>query len=365
MPLSELQLSCFRSYKAAKISTSGRSVVLTGPNGAGKTTILEAISLFSPGRGIRSAQAAEMARRQESVGWKVTGTFSLAARDILIETFLRNTPSRKTLINGKHAKQLELGRLARIIWLSPMMDRLWVEGADGRRRFLDRMAMSFIPRHAEAVLVYERAMRERNRLLRDRSSNTGWYEALESQMADCGAAIHVNRLDTISRLETAFECAESPFPTASLKVANPDDTDCAFLDSASLGKALSESRKRDMAAGRTLVGPHRSDLTCMYGTRGTDARSCSTGEQKALLISLILANARALARDLEAAPIVLLDEVAAHLDAERRATLIEEIGALGSQVWMTGTDAGLFDGAGRETLHLKVAETSGLSRIED
>ncbi len=362
--MSELQVSCFRSYKTARISTGDRSVVLTGPNGAGKTTILEAVSLLSPGRGIRGASPAEMARCQEMAGWKVTGTLSQPQQEIVIETFLKDTPSRKTVINGKQAKQLELGRFARIIWLSPTMDRLWIEGASGRRRFLDRMALSFIPGHAEAVLVYEKAIRERNRLLRDQSSNARWYDAIERQMADSGALIHANRIDTISRLDTALENSQSTFPMVSLKVENPNNMDCAMMESTSLRKALHDGRKQDMAAGRTLVGPHRSDLIGLYSARQMDARSCSTGEQKALLISLILANARALVQDFRLSPIMLLDEVMAHLDPERRASLFEELAALDSQVWMTGTEAAFFDQAGQETLRFAVAETSGLSRIE-
>ena len=240
------------------------------------------------------------------------------------------------------------------------MDRLWIEGAEGRRRFLDRATLSFLPHHADAVLRYEKAMRERNRLLKDMVRDPNWYAVLEGQMADAGIEIDSNRRHTITELMQSQDAAETIFPVASLALMNANmDVDCS--DRTDLLRAYSDGRARDMAAGRTLTGPHRADMTATFAAKGVDAKDCSTGEQKALLISVILANARALARDFGAAPIVLLDEVAAHLDATRRAALYDEIVALGAQAWMTGTGPELFAELGNRAQYIEVTETDNLS----
>ena len=248
-----------------------------------------------------------------------------------------------------------MGRIARVLWLVPAMDRLWIEAAEGRRRFLDRMTLSFAPDHAEAVLAYEKAMRDRNRLLKDQISDTHWYGALEGQMAVAGAQITANRQAALTRLRAAQAGAETAFPRADLTLIGEDAAD--------LSAALSDNRRRDMAAGRTLIGPHRADMSAIYAAKAAPAEQCSTGEQKALLISLILANARALAADLGAAPILLLDEVAAHLDTTRRAALYDELCALGAQALMTGTEAALFDSLGSRAQSFTVTETDGISQV--
>ncbi|WP_412505072.1 DNA replication/repair protein RecF [Roseovarius sp. SYSU LYC5161] len=360
--LSTLTLSHFRSHKSARLALDARPVAIHGPNGAGKTNVLEAVSLFSPGRGMRRASAQDMARRPESLGWKITGILHAADQIHEIEIWSEDGQPRQTRIDGKPAAQTALGRIARVLWLIPAMDRLWIEPAEGRRRFLDRMTMSFEPDHAETSLSYEKAMRERNRLLKDQVRDGHWYVALERQMAEAGYAIHRARHAALERLRTAQERAETAFPTAELDLtmtegampATPSD----FRD------ALHESRFRDLAAGRTLIGPHRADLHGVYAAKGVPARDCSTGEQKALLVSLILANARALARDTGAAPLLLLDEVAAHLDADRRAALYDEICALDAQAWMTGTGAELFAELGCRTQHLEVTETGDNSQVK-
>jgi len=218
------------------------------------------------------------------------------------------------------------------------MDRLWIEAAEGRRRFLDRLTLSFAPDHAEHSLIYDKAMRDRNRLIRDQVADAHWYAALEAQMAAAGRQITLNRRAALDRIARAFDAA-SAFPAAGMTLTGPDGTD----EPEDLASALAESRRRDIAAGRTLVGPHRADLLARYAAKDMAADQCSTGEQKALLISLILANARALAEDLGRAPLILLDEIAAHLDEGRRAALYDEICALGAQAVMTGTDAALFE----------------------
>jgi DNA replication and repair protein RecF len=265
-------------------------------------------------------------------------------------------------IDGKTAPQIALGRLARMVWLTPAMDRLWTEGAGERRRFLDRIAMSFEPGHADASLSYDKAMRERNRLLKDQSRDAPWFKALEAQMARAGAGIIANRAEALDRLEAAQQGVRTAFPQAALALRDPDEAPEA-ADEGALAEALARSRPRDMAAGRTLVGPHRADLVATYTAKGVEARLCSTGEQKALLISLVLANARALAEDFGAPPILLLDEIAAHLDADRRGALYDEICALGAQAWMTGTGPDLFAALGDRALRLEVRETGGVSEI--
>jgi len=262
-------------------------------------------------------------------------------------------------IDGKAATQAALGRILRVLWLVPAMDRLWIEAAEGRRRFLDRITLSFAPDHAEAVLAYEKAMRDRNRLLKDQVSDPHWYGALESQMATAGAQISANRRAALARLAAAQQGVETVFPRADLSLTAPEGE----VEPLDLALALADSRRRDMAAGRSLIGPHRSDMTAIYSAKAVPADQCSTGEQKALLISLILANARALAADLGLAPILLLDEVAAHLDAARRAALYDEICALGAQALMTGTEAALFDSLGARAQTFTIADETGTSRI--
>ena len=361
--LSHLTLSHFRSHKGAKIEVDARPVAIHGSNGAGKTNILEAVSLFSPGRGLRRAAAQDMARRPEALGWKVTGILRSLHQLHEVELWSEDGGARQTRIDGKPAAQTALGRIARVLWLVPSMDRLWIEGTEGRRRFLDRMTLSFRPDHADASLAYEKAMRERNRLLKDQVRDAHWYVALERQMAETGAAIHANRLFALDQLRDAQERAETAFPAAELDLVS---TEGEMPDTpADLAEALAESRFRDLAAGRTLVGPHRADLYGVYAAKGVPARDCSTGEQKALLVSLILANARAIAMDFGAPPVLLLDEVAAHLDAARRAALYDEICAIGAQAWMTGTGPELFADLGARAQYIEVTETDGISKIEE
>lgn len=361
LALTSLVISHFRSHRLARLALDRRPVAIFGPNGAGKTNILEAVSLFSPGRGLRRATAVEMVRRPEALGWKLSGILQSSGQAHEVETWSDAGTARQVRVDGKVAAQLDLGRIARVLWLVPAMDRLWIEGADGRRRFLDRAALSFFPDHAGAALDYDRAMRERNRLLKDQVRDAAWYTALEAQMAVAGEALHRGRVQALGYLAEAQGRTETAFPVAELDLiqsegAMPDSVD-------DLRAALAESRFRDMAAGRALVGPHRSDLHAVYAAKRVAARDCSTGEQKALLVSLILANARALASRVGVLPILLLDEVAAHLDAGRRAALYHEICELGAQAWMTGTDAALFAQLGERAQMVEVRETGGVSTV--
>lgn len=354
LALTRLTLSHFRSHKMVSLDLDTGPVAIFGPNGAGKTNLIEAVSLFSPGRGLRRASAQELTRRPEAIGWKVSGVLQTLAGAREISFGSENGSPRQVRIDDKAVSQNALANVARVLWLIPSMDRLWIEGAEGRRKFLDRLALSFFPDHAQLSLDYEKAMRERNRLLKDQIRDAHWYLGLERQMAKTGAQIHANRTRTIARIEQAQANAETQFPHAQLDLiltegempeTEPD-----------LRAALEESRFRDLAAGRSLVGPHRADLYGTFAAKGVPASECSTGEQKALLISLILANARGLTDEIGAAPILLLDEVAAHLDATRRCALYDEICALKAQAWMTGTGAELFSELGDRGQYLEVTE---------
>ncbi|MEL6550833.1 MAG: DNA replication/repair protein RecF [Pseudomonadota bacterium] len=352
-----LTLSHFRSHKIARLALDGRPVVLFGSNGAGKTNVLEAVSLLSPGRGLRRAAADEMTRQPDAVGWKIMAD----AGGHEIETWSEGGAARSARIDGKAATQAALGRLLRVLWLIPAMDRLWIEGAEGRRRFLDRMTLSFHPEHGDASLTYEKAMRERNRLLKEQITDPAWYRALEGRMAEAGEAIIAARASTLAALADAQEEVETAFPTADLALTHPDTE--LPPQKEELASAWEETRRRDLAAGRTLVGPHRIDMEGTYLAKGINARAASTGEQKALLVSLILANARALAAEIGAPPLLLLDEVAAHLDQGRQAALYDEICALGAQAWMTGTGRELFDALGDRAQYFEVQETDGQSSL--
>ncbi len=357
LAVARLWLSHFRSHRALDLGFDGRPVAIFGPNGAGKTNLIEALSLLSPGRGLRGAAAADLQRAPERIGWKLRaevlspdGAHGLASWS--------EGAGRVIEIDGKTAPQVALGRIARVLWLTPAMDRLWMEGAAERRRFLDRIALSLVPDHAEAALGYDRALRERNRLLRDGARDLSWYAALEAGMAEHGARLRAGRAEALARLAAAQApaAAGAAFPRAelTLEYEGPADRE-------GLAAALAAGRARDLAAGRGLVGPHRDDLAARYAAKDIEARLCSTGEQKALLISLILANARAVAASFGAPPLLLLDEVAAHLDADRRAALYAAIAELGAQAFLTGTEAELFEGLEGE--RLEVTEVGGVSQV--
>ncbi len=328
-------------------------MAIHGPNGAGKTNLIEAVSLLSPGRGLRGAAPDDLARTPERIGWKVAAT--VAAREVATWS---EGAGRQVEIDGKAASQLALGSVARILWLTPAMDRLWMEGAGERRRFWDRVTLSLDPAHGEAAVGYDRALRERNRLIRDGVRDAGWFAAIEAQMARSGAAVAARRAAALAAVEAPLAAqAGGAFPVAALALEGEGEP----WDEAGLAAALREGRGRDMAAGRTLSGPHRTDLAAVYAAKGMAARLCSTGEQKALLISLVLANARAVAAATGTAPVLLLDEVAAHLDAGRRSALYAEVAALGAEAWMTGTGPELFDGL--EAVRLRVEDAGGESRV--
>ena len=355
--LTSLRLSHFRSHRHAALVFDGRPVALFGPNGAGKTNLLDAVSLLSPGRGLRRAAPEDLIRRPEAIGWRIAAMIERQGVLHEVETGADPDAPRVLRIDGKAAPQSALGRIAPMLWLTPAMDRLWIEAPEGRRRFLDRMAMAFFPDHAEAALAYEKAMRQRNRLLRDQARDGAWYAALEAQMAQSGAQITANRHATLDRL--AAQAGQGrDFPVAALSLQ--DDAPAAET---ALAEALAAGRRADMAAGRSLTGPHRADLLAVWAEKDMPAAQCSTGEQKALLISTVLAHARALAAETGTPPILLLDEVAAHLDASRRAALYDALCAVGAQAFLTGTEPALFAPLGPRAQHILVTEADGASTL--
>lgn len=334
MVLTRLSLTDFRSHADALLAPGPGFVILTGENGAGKTNVLEAVSLLSPGRGLRGTALGEMARRDGP------GGFAVAARvgevDIGTGTVPTAPERRQVRINGAPASANSLSDRLSVLWLTPAMDRLFADTASGRRRFLDRLVLALRPDHAMHSARYDAAMRARNKLLGEEGPwDEAWLAALEGRMAEHGAAIAEARTAAIAALAERLEAApEGPFARALIALDGGDPAD------------LSASRARDAAAGRTLAGPHRTDLLVTHRAKNQPAALCSTGEQKALLIGLVLAHADLVAARTGRRPILLLDEIAAHLDPVRRAALFARLGEAGGQAWMTGTEPALFEGIG-------------------
>ena len=345
MPVTRLALTDFRSYASALITPGAGFVLLSGDNGAGKTNLLEAVSLLAPGRGLRGAALPEMAR----IGGG--GGFSVAAR--LAETELGTgtlapTPERRLLrVNGAPASVNALGEWLAVLWLTPAMDRLFAGSAGERRRFLDRLVLALEPGHAHHSARYEAAMRARNKLLGEERSDLAWLGSLEAAMAEHGAAIAEARARTVAGLdERLAQAPADDFAGAAIALEG--------WAGGELATALSANRARDAAAARATEGPHRQDLIVLHRSKKLPAARCSTGEQKALLLGIVLAHAELVGDRRGEPPLLLLDEVAAHLDPRRRAALFARLEGRG-QVWMTATERALFDGIGEAT-HFAVAD---------
>jgi DNA replication and repair protein RecF len=340
----------FRSYPSLRLEVDSRPVVLTGPNGAGKTNILEALSFLAPGRGLRRARLDDVARREAGEGapWAVAARLDLAAGPLDIGTGREANSERRTVrISGEPAKsQSALAEVVSLVWLTPSMDRLFGDGAGGRRRFLDRLVLGLDAAHARRSAAYEHALRERARLLAEGRSDDDWLAALECTMAREGVAIAAARRAWASRLDAACRERVGPFPAASVALEGVIETWLATISGdeaeARFASALAEARGRDGAAGGSTIGPHRSDLRLGHVDRALPVEQCSTGEQKAVLVRLLLAQARVRLAERGQGPLMLLDEVVAHLDEERREALFDELAALPGQSWLTGTDAALF-----------------------
>jgi DNA replication and repair protein RecF len=379
LALSRLVLSDFRCYRRAEIAPPAKPVVLHGPNGAGKTNLLEAISFLAPGRGLRRARLAEI-ERQRGAGEAPGPGWALFAEVVTPEGRHRigtgrdperssgpdgapgdDADRRVVRIDGAAVKgQAALAERVHLLWLTPEMDRLFAEGPSERRRFVDRIVTNFVPDHARNLAAYEHAMRERTRLLKSNIADAAWLGALEQSMAESGVAVAAARRDVVGRLAAAAAATRTAFPVPELALAGETEAELARGPALAVEERLRErfaaSRGADAEAGRALAGPHRSDLRVTHRAKGMPAALCSTGEQKALLVALVLAAARLLKLRRGAAPLLLLDEIAAHLDQERRSALFDEIAALGAQAWMTGTDAALFAALGSRVAYCAVAD---------
>lgn len=350
--VSRLALQNFRSYEAAEVLSDGRPMAFWGPNGAGKTNLLEAISLLAPGRGLRGCKLNEPMRRVGAASprpWAIGATVG----EIAIRTGLDEAERRDTRIQGEKAAPNDLGDHVRVLWLTPAMDRLFTDSPGARRKFLDRLVLGLVPRHGRDAQAYERAMRERQRLLNDEVNEPSWLDGLEATMAEAGAAMMRSRAMVVTKLTEAIAQSESAFPRADVALKPGSDV----TEADEFRSVLARNRGRDFAAGRATIGPHRADLVVRHRLKDMPAADCSTGEQKALLIGLVLANARLQSSAHEgAAPLLLLDEIAAHLDEARREALFDEICALGAQAWMTGTDQALFEALGSRAMGFEVAD---------
>lgn len=361
--VTRIMLTDFRNYPSLKLQTGARSVILTGQNGAGKTNVLEAVSFLAPGRGLRRARLGEVTRTDSNAteapqgrNWAVAAQIASPTGPLDIGTGIDPEPGnvrerRVVRIEGRTERaQTVLCEHLAVVWLTPQMDGLFVDGPGSRRRFLDRLVYAADPAHAGRVSAYEQAMRERARLLADRglSADAGWLDALEATMAEKGMAVAAARRDMVGRLAAFTETGAGPFPGAELAlIGGPEawlDEVPALAAEERLRAQFCQDRACDAGDGRTRNGPHRTDLDVRHGVKKREAAMCSTGEQKALLTGLVLAHARMQTVEQGRCPVLLLDEIVAHLDHDRRLALFDLIDDLGAQVWMTGTDPELFDG---------------------
>lgn len=352
----ELKLTDFRNYASARIELDERPVVLVGDNGSGKTNLLEAVSLLTSGHGLRARPYAELCRKEGAGGFAIAARVTSRHGEVEIGTGIpfgtrEEVTGRSVRVAGKNESAGALAEHVKLVWLIPAMDGLFTGAASERRRFLDRLVVTVDPNMRKPLSRYERAMRQRNRLFQLREYSRALFEGLEQQMAEAGTAIAAARVDAIARLAGLIERTraaqgEGPFPHAEIALEGLLETGLAERPATEVEDAfrlaLEEGRERDRAASRALEGPHLSDLIVVHGPKNAPAAHCSSGEQKALLIGLVLAKAELIREVSGLSPLVLLDEVAAHLDQVRREALFAEILRLEVQAWMTGTDQELF-----------------------
>lgn len=352
-----MMLQNFRSYDKMELDIGANSVVLTGANGVGKTNLLEGISFLSPGRGLRGAKLSDVSKLDAGMPWVVSGrVMTPDGMRQLGSGLIQKSDFSSDAINDRRIGRLDgetlsspsaFGDILQVAWLTPQMDRLFVDGPSGRRKFLDRLVAAYHPSHTREVNAYEKVMRERGRLLFENNTDAAWLTSLEHRMAEHGVAVAAARLDAIEKLAQAISKNQSAFPSAILSLGGELEEGLlvrpALEVEADFCQKLARTRAGDAKSGRTSIGPHKTDLIVKHAIKNMPAELCSTGEQKALLIGITLASARLSANQFGAPPLLLLDEVVAHLDEERRGFLFDELAEIGSQVWLTGTDKELFD----------------------
>jgi DNA replication and repair protein RecF len=367
LSIDQLSLANFRNYARLRLEVGRRHVVLTGANGAGKTNLLEAVSLLAPGRGLRGVAFDAVQRRGSDGGWSISAEVDAGGLVVSLSTSYMSTGenpmSRRVAVDGIPQRgSAGLGRHMRILWLTPTMDRLFSGPPADRRRFLDRLVTAIDPAHAGRVSAFDRLLRERRRLLQSDGDRV-WLDSVEHRLAEEGVALAAGRISALDALRGHIrrEPEGGTFPWVSLNLVGEFEERLAATPAVQVEdeyrKILLDSRPLDRTTGRTLRGPHRSDMGVTHGPKGIPAGICSTGEQKALLIGIILAQARAVASaHAGGAPVLLFDEGLAHLDTERRLGLFGEIAALGAQSWFSGTDQLLFHGFDDDRLRLVIAD---------
>ncbi len=346
----QLRLVNFRNYEAVSFEPHKGLNVIIGANGSGKTNLIEAISLFTSGRGLRNAAKGEIGRyyAQKQNCWGAVAIIDDGLQKITASTGIEHLgANRKVIINGEESKQVDLCGVFNVIWLSPLQDRLLMDGMGERRRFLDRLVFGFDRQHASRIASYEKALRERAKLLLERRLDDAWLLAIEHKIAKKGIAITAARLDVVKRLNDHLKRQTHQFPKATLFIEGEVERwlqhSPAIEAEDNYIQKLKDTRMSDAQLGMTQVGSHRSNFSVYHLERHMPAQLCSTGEQKALLISIIFANAHLQSEEKGVKPVLLLDEVTAHLDPSRRAHLFDELGKYGMQVFMTGTEKNLFD----------------------
>ena len=348
--IEKLKITNFRSYKALELAFDCIPTVIYGKNGVGKTNLLEAVSLLYPGKGIRRSGFHDMINQSNNHPWKVEAICRGKNNLFELETS-SDGKGRVVRIDGKKVPQNNLSSNMKIIWFLPPMDRIWMETSKERRKFLDRMVFSLDIKHAKRCAQYEKLLRDRNRLLKDRIEDTSWYLAIEKEMAILGFEIDNCRRDFVEKLNTVLKEKNNYFPQINLKLKDdPIESKEKFLEN------LVNQRGQDLASSRTNFGPHSDDLRGFYLEKEIDTKYCSTGEQKLSIISIILSNAKLIKEQHQVSPILLLDEITAHLDEVRKDNLFSELLSLESQFFISGTEVGIFKSLSTKAKFLELDE---------
>ena len=358
--LKKLNLRNFRSHKSLDLDLSSNFVYFSGPNGVGKTNILEAISLFSPGRGLRGANINDLTLSKSKTFWNLSSLFKISNVLIEIEIGLDKKGKKKLIVDGKNKPFIYLTELLKIIWITPLMDRLWIGGSTERRRVLDRLVMNFFPNHAKNCVLYEQALKKRNFLFKENLNDIAWFLAVEKQLAETGYLIDKNRRKFIEIIIEMQMCMKKKghFPILKIEL----DT-YPIKDSEDFFDKLKKSRKTDFNAKRTLIGPHRTDLLVNHGLKNIQAKNCSTGEQKSLLLSLFILSSLAISKKFRKPPLILLDEIVAHLDKENLIIFLDQLISINAQIFATGTDQKNLDILPADSLSYSIDWYDGESKV--